>query len=936
MSAPLVDIDANPRQPALRLTEEGSKIPSLTKAPRSGSASRRSPFSVSTTGSPCYTALSVTTKAVMSPAHMSRLPRKSTPTQNTASRYHTDSSRLEVPRLSLPRAQDNHRPNAIAGSYDLNTSKITSPLGYNKPLPSPPVAQIVNATSPPKAQRTLVDAEAGTPTDEQWPILRPEFTPSSKSPGLSAINQKPQRSVSEGLASRHNHVSVLKGLSMPSFVDNHAPFEKSGITVKDTTFSNENFNQTPELRDLSCRNPSAHSFHAVSTNTKVAIDSPLAHTERSSPGVMIPPRVSSKRNSLPSPRIATFELPVKTPCTQPVKEGSTKWPVLGDTTDQIDSRNIDDEGPSSSRHLITESGPDELAWFEGADMTPSHYGLIDGVASRGLSAGSSIGEDAEAQHDGGFRVKRLSWRSPNSGSGPILRIFADADAVLLGQDGFNHATPDLRERVPEHDAAEHPPGTFTGRISKHNLVKTDSTTALRTSTPSSAVTESAESQSIKITPIRSMQPPRDLSTGDLSGKSASSDTQAAAEVTNNPDVLISSQKQHYTCVETLRRTSLSRRQSDETLQTAGYVSCLHDQVKTKPTVKQASNNYSATVQDGATLKPLHVCGESSPSLVTPQSPKTYATPSPTRFHLPEFNVVRNDTSPLLQSSERLKARSSLLPARPTSQASSSVARSNRSQVHASNKGTQAAKQSGSGTTLKVRAKRSFRNIFNGRGPSAAPQPVKKPESKRSSVAGSALAQRIRQSTNFSKISLARPSESKSEIKRDVVSPDGVQARDTDDKRQTALYAQESSTAMVAQPPEPTLHYDTATVIHEILGRVTSMGEDSPDRLRGLEIAEAILHTFECSQASRVSAELARKYACDAELNADRAGVELKRLEKLCGPSFDDKTMQAIKQVIAAASTSKDPEASSKQLAQTKLLVLASDYPYSCHWHWERI
>jgi hypothetical protein len=44
----------------------------------------------------------------------------------------------------------------------------------------------------------------------------------------------------------------------------------------------------------------------------------------------------------------------------------------------------------------------------------------------------------------------------------------------------------------------------------------------------------------------------------------------------------------------------------------------------------------------------------------------------------------------------------------------------------------------------------------------------------------------------------------------------------------------------------------------------------------------------------MSAELARKHARDAELNAERAGVELQRLQKLCEPDFDDETLQAIK------------------------------------------
>ncbi|KAJ4375555.1 hypothetical protein N0V86_007088 [Didymella sp. IMI 355093] len=79
-----------------------------------------------------------------------------------------------------------------------------------------------------------------------------------------------------------------------------------------------------------------------------------------------------------------------------------------------------------------------------------------------------------------------------------------------------------------------------------------------------------------------------------------------------------------------------------------------------------------------------------------------------------------------------------------------------------------------------------------------------------------------------------------------------------------------------------------------------MRKDSPDWLRGLEIAEAVLHAAECSKKATLSAELARKHARDAELDAERAGIELQRLEKLCKPGFGDEMMQAIRQLIVAA------------------------------------
>lgn len=61
-----------------------------------------------------------------------------------------------------------------------------------------------------------------------------------------------------------------------------------------------------------------------------------------------------------------------------------------------------------------------------------------------------------------------------------------------------------------------------------------------------------------------------------------------------------------------------------------------------------------------------------------------------------------------------------------------------------------------------------------------------------------------------------------------------------------------------------------------------------------------MHAVDCSKQAKLSAERARKHARDAELNVERVGLELQRLEKLCKPSFDDETMQAIRQLIVAA------------------------------------
>lgn len=233
------------------------------------------------------------------------------------------------------------------------------------------------------------------------------------------------------------------------------------------------------------------------------------------------------------------------------------------------------------------------------------------------------------------------------------------------------------------------------------------------------------------------------------------------------------------------------------------------------------------------------------------------------------------------------------------------------------------------TAVKMRAKRSFRNIFHRRDLKTTPQPDKKQVPKRSSVTGSALAQRIRDSTNFSKVSLAKTSEAVVETEPSVIlSPNSIK-RPGVVQQKTSL-TPEPTAAMLRPQPESVARYETANVVHKILDRVMTMTDDPPDRLRGLEIAEvcrllhthsvtlqehglmrsimqAILHTVECFQEAGLSAELARKHARDAELNADRAGLELKRLVQLCEPGFDDETMQSVKQLITAAGVGRLPE-----------------------------
>lgn len=107
-----------------------------------------------------------------------------------------------------------------------------------------------------------------------------------------------------------------------------------------------------------------------------------------------------------------------------------------------------------------------------------------------------------------------------------------------------------------------------------------------------------------------------------------------------------------------------------------------------------------------------------------------------------------------------------------------------------------------------------------------------------------MAQHIRNSSNLSKDHLLKLPDTKIETKQDlVISSNGSEATNEAAGRQDALCVLEVGSPEEPLRISPVTQYDTSTVVYNILNCVTSIGADSPDRLRGLEIAEVchILH-----------------------------------------------------------------------------------------------
>lgn len=424
------------------------------------------------------------------------------------------------------------------------------------------MAQIVNPESPPKPQRTLVDAEAGTPTDEQWPILRPENILLSKHPALSRADPFGQHSVSEASTLQRNDVPVLKSrVTIPSSVNDCTPSQQIGFPAVDWNSTGEKSQESTVQRRFSSMNPYAQTFHAYSTSSEVALDSPLAHKQQISPEVIVPSRISSKHDSLTLPAAPPAKMSSQSPCAsfRSVKQGSTKWPVLEDASDtSLDER--PDKGVLNNlqHHLVAEPEPVGPAYFVGADMIQSQFGSIDNASTWSLGAESSLDDRSETRCEGDFRVKRLSGHSYNSESGPILRIFADADAVILGQEDSIPAVPALPEQVFDHSPHERPVSTLAGCISRQMLVKMTSPSGTRTSTPSTTQTEPVETKPVKISPIRSMQPPRELSIGDDSFKSDSASRPISSEVSKQEGDPVPPQAQPCNSFEPQRDTTVSK------------------------------------------------------------------------------------------------------------------------------------------------------------------------------------------------------------------------------------------------------------------------------------------------------------------------------------------------------------------------------------------
>jgi hypothetical protein len=216
---------------------------------------------------------------------------------------------------------------------------------------------------------------------------------------------------------------------------------------------------------------------------------------------------------------------------------------------------------------------------------------------------------------------------------------------------------------------------------------------------------------------------------------------------------------------------------------------------------------------------------------------------------------------------------------------------------------------------KIMAKRSIRGIFNReRARAKTPETV---ASKQGFVSAtrSSLAKVMRDPKSLSKVHLPRKTESRLETESDhAINTKSIEA---------GIFAtfDNDSKATPAQEAMPRRRSHADEVLHDIVDRIDAQPEDSPERLRHVQIAEVcetlrlrsimleellltvknkqrIILAAEYSRNANISALEAKKSARDAELYADRAQLEFKRLHTLLdGADIDAQSMKPITNLL---------------------------------------
>ncbi|KAF2853399.1 hypothetical protein T440DRAFT_305297 [Plenodomus tracheiphilus IPT5] len=874
--------------------------PAASRIPRNG---RHSPYSTNATGSPRVENVSPPSRNMVPPTVNSKLPRMSqTPTPLQSLRSTKRGGSVADARLSVP-IQAARLSMAMDTPTVTGEKKVSPPSNRDKPLPSPPMAQVVNPNTPPKARRTLVDAESGSLFQSDWPILCPEAASDLANESINHLttgfrNAKQNQNQQQQHSPQHRSASVgaaPKEISNPYFVNrkfkSSAAAEivaEAGVDpawVADTSPTRDAASRRPQSqqitqpRALGSNNPFANSYHAMSTGPEESIPSPLAR-KKSAPGfITIPPRGSSKRDSLP---LSAQEL----------------------------------EGRHSPEHKGEGGAANHKSTFEAERETVTEFGI---------------------------RIRHLSRLGP--GIGPVLTIYPDAEDVLRGPS----------DQVPEIPSPVLP-GRPSSRLSRQRslsnlaqkLVHQPSLSALadlaevyslhiKSRLSNSAIPESPSQRSDgglspgRVAPIRSMQPARKTVLGDLtSSPSPATSPIASSSKNNNP------QQSH-----AMKPVTTDAASDSEYLEVEA-APMIEEKLTNDPDASMTvSLSLGISSDGGPVATAVHQGGPTKTISASLTSSNTVAT-----------SEAQNKTSPDLSSERQLSSRNATVKSSMSGTSSQAGVRLVKSHDATRSHGLSKLRATENATPIRsdrratreapssfplvnerpvafvdfkteepieknVKGKRSIRNIF--RRDNKHPElPQAKVGRKRSFMAEtkSTLGKRL-SSKSLSRVNLSLKQTSQPDLKSALKS-DGHSAilpgtinSSGDVNRQAALSSLEASSFKEPANFTPDPFSDTLAFVNRIANQYTRTSIDASVSKRGIEAAEILLYSVECCKQAEMCArkaeicatkaerdlERARMNARDAELNVNQVHLGLKHHLASYQSDLDSDTLQYVRNYI---------------------------------------
>ncbi|KAF2119291.1 hypothetical protein BDV96DRAFT_642327 [Lophiotrema nucula] len=524
--------------------------PKLATSANGDQDSHRNRLSVASDGSPRYAA-SIATSArprlSAKPIMTSKIPLPTLSRSPSPLAKATNKPRKPADRRSIPWPPSRKAPSPLSQETKSPVSMTPANANVHKPLPSAPVAQFVNPTSPPKVSRTLVDATVSTtPKDEEWPVISPENVSKSHS-------RPPSRPSSRALSANNPYAKYVTGSRQIETIQRRdasggsANTHASTITNEDIALSvlkhprrsapeEVRRHASSEHRQSNVMRPSAIG-HAISTPHNEAVQSPLTHklkangdgakaavdhTQQSNKSTIFIPlkkQPVGKTEKALSP--ITSGMPIVR--RRSFRPGSTKWPSLDDSCSTQPGQNDGEQmtAPINSQTNVADIYPD-LAHSHRSISLPQKTANNSGVDS--ASETSSFEEESkfrEVVTSSGDRIRNLSTHNLRAGVGPVLRIAGDADSVIMGRSASTPDLPMLPDTSSQNSSGKMSFASLAGRISRQTMSITGNKRA-RSATPASAEVPPIIGSPTRVPPIRAMQPSRKFSADRMSKTSSAS------------------------------------------------------------------------------------------------------------------------------------------------------------------------------------------------------------------------------------------------------------------------------------------------------------------------------------------------------------------------------------------------------------------------------